>query len=130
MDEFQYTYNKKIIATFDNYDHFYEHIRDHELYMDWVRDELTGGLHLYDIPVPNALGGNDPISVTFWCGEDRIEVTGGEIPQWSEVIDGLPIRCVYLIPERFVDSALAAIQRIGATVGVPVDRIEVVNNPA
>jgi hypothetical protein len=35
-----------------------------------------------------------------------------------------------LIPEQFVNSALAAIQRIGATVGAPVDRVEVVNNPA
>ena len=129
MSEFQYTYNKKIIITFENYEHFYAHIRDHELYMDFVYNELTGQ-PLYDVPIPNALGGNDPISVTWWCRQDRIEVTSEDIPQWSEAIDGLPIRGEVLIPEQFLNSALAACHRIGATVGVPADRIEVLDHPA
>jgi hypothetical protein len=129
MSEFEFTYNKKVIITFDSYDHFYEHIRDHELYIDFIYTELTGR-PLCDIPVPNALGGNDPISITWWCGQDRLEVSDADIPQWSEAIDGLPIRGEVLIPEQFLNTSLAACRRIGVTVGVPIDKIEIFDHPA
>jgi hypothetical protein len=129
MSNFEYIYNKKVILTFDDYDHFYEHCRDHELYMDWIYTDLTGE-SLSGNAVPDAIGGPDPLSTTWWCGQTRLEAIGSEIPQWSEAIEAQPITAIVLIPEQFLHSFLTTVQRIGVSQGAIITNITVVDHPA
>jgi hypothetical protein len=116
----QLTYEKKIIATFDSYEHLAQHLDFHENYHDFMVEQADAlGIVSVDYL---------PWKTTWWCGTTQLDTMFQDYPPWTPEIDGKPIRAELLVSSQLLSSLLDKIAATTQQVGQGPDHIEVVDN--
>ena len=116
-------YDKKIIVTFNSYEHMFKHMDDHENYHDLMLEQA-------DALGMDSVDSYDHLlwQTSWWVEQNLIDCDLNDFPVWTPELDGKVIRAEILVPSQVLPFLLDRIDATAQQVGQGPDHIEVVDN--